>query len=130
MNKDEIINIISNANVQNADVIAIFYNKVCVGKYENGQIKFDENVNYSLCNQMRVFNKELEIRLISKNGKILSKKIDDKSGIDSFDECMFLRNNTKNRLVVRNYLNIDKNNQVMIDDSRLVEFVTTEKEGV
>lgn len=130
MNKDEIINIISNANVQNADVIAIFYNKVCVGKYENGEIKFDENVNYSLCNQMRVFNKDLEIRLISKNGKILSKKIDDKSGIDSFDECMFLRNDTKNRLVVRNYLNIDKNNQVMIDDSRLVEFVEAEKEGV
>ena len=43
---------------------------------------------------------------------------------------MFLRNDTKNRLVVRNYLNIDKNNQVMIDDSRLVEFVEAEKEGV
>lgn len=129
MNKDEIKKILENEKINNANVIAICYNKVCVGEVENNEIRFDDNINYDLCYQMRIFNKEMEIRLISKEGKILSKKIDDNFGIDSFDELMFLRNNTNNRLIVRNYLKIDKNNQVVIDDSRLVGF-TTEKEGI
>lgn len=128
MNKDMVLNIIKAENVENADVIACFYNKVCVGKYENNEMKFDQDVEFSLCNQIRFFNNDLEIRLIVKDGKILTKRIDDTQGIDFFDEYMFLRSDNLKRLVVRNYLNIDKNNQVMIEDSRLVGF--TDKEEI
>ena len=124
MNKDEIINLIKTQNIENANVLGIFYNKVCIGEFNNNEIIFNEEVNYSLCNQIRVFNKNLELRIIEKDGKILNKKIDDNFGIDYFDESMFLRDNFDKRLVVRNYLNIDKNNQLIIDDSRLVEFVS------
>ena len=124
MNKDEIINLIKTQNIENANVLGIFYYKVCIGEFNNNEIIFNEEVNYSLCNQIRVFNKNLELRIIEKDGKILNKKIDDNFGIDYFDESMFLRDNFDKRLVVRNYLNIDKNNQVIIDDSRLVEFVS------
>lgn len=128
MNKDMFLNIIKAENVENANVIAYFYNKVCVGKYENNEMKFDQDVEFSLCNQIRFFNNDLEIRLIVKDGKILTKRIDDTQGIDFFDEYMFLRSDNLKRLVVRNYLNIDKNNQVMIEDSRLVGF--TDKEEI
>lgn len=128
MNKDMVLNIIKAENVENANVIAYVYNKVCVGKYENNEMKFDQDVEFSLCNQIRFFNNDLEIRLIVKDGKILTKRIDDTQGIDFFDEYMFLRSDNLKRLVVRNYLNIDKNNQVMIEDSRLVGF--TDKEEI
>ena len=91
-------------------------------------MKFDQDLEFSLCNPLRFFNNDLEIRLIVKDGKILTKRIDDTQGIDFFDEYMFLRSDNLKRLVVRNYLNIDKNNQVMIEDSRLVGF--TDKEEI
>lgn len=124
MNKEEIVNLIKIQNIEKANVLGIFYNKVCIGEYKNNEIIFNKVVNYSLCNQIRVFNKNMELRIIEKDGKILSKKIDDNYGIDYFDESMFLRDNFDKRLVVRNYLNTDKNNQVIIKDSRLVEFVS------
>lgn len=134
MNKVEIINLIKAQNITNASVLGIFYNKVCIGKYQNNEIIFNtigkynfpmcsEEVNYSFCNQLRVFNKDMELRIIENNGTIFSKKIDDNFGIDFFDESMYLRDSFDKKLVVRNYLNIDKNNQVIIDDSRLVEIV-------
>ena len=48
--------------------------------------------------------------------------------IIEFDEDMFLRENSKRRIRVRNYLNTDDNNQVIIEDSRLVEFIENKEE--
>ena len=81
-----------------------------------------------MCTQMRIFNDEKEVRLLFKDGKILSKVIDDSYGIDSFDEAMFLRDNKQDRLLVRNYLAVDDNNQVVIEDNRLVNFIRKEDE--
>lgn len=123
MDKSKILDIIKLENVEKANVVATFYNKVCIGIYENEDFKFDEDVNYSLCNEIRVFNKELEIRIVIKNDNIYSKKITDDNKIDSFDEDMFLREDSNKKIKVRNYLTIDENNQVIIEDSRLVEFI-------
>ena len=70
MDKNKIIDAIKIESVEKASVIAIFYNQVCIGIYENEDIKFDKDVNYSLCNEIRVFNKDLEIRIIIKDNKI------------------------------------------------------------
>lgn len=123
MDKSKILDIIKLENVEKANVVATFYNKVCIGIYENEDFKFDEDVNYSLCNEIRVFNKELEIRIVVKNDNIYSKKITDDNKIDSFDEDMFLREDSNKKIKVRNYLTTDENNQVIIEDSRLVEFI-------
>ena len=123
MDKSKILDIIKLENVEKANVVATFYNKVCIGIYENEDFKFDEDVNYSLCNEIRFFNKELEIRIVIKNDNIYSKKITDDNKIDSFDEDMFLREDSNKKIKVRNYLTTDENNQVIIEDSRLVEFI-------
>ena len=123
MDKSKILDIIKLENVEKANVVATFYNKVCIGIYENEDFKFDEDVNYSLCNEIRVFNKELEIRIVIKNDNIYSKKITDDNKIDSFDEDMFLREDSNKKIKVINYLTTDENNQVIIEDSRLVEFI-------
>ena len=128
MDKNKIIDAIKIESVEKASVIAIFYNQVCIVIYENEDIKFDKDVNYSLCNEIRVFNKDLEIRIIIKDNKIYCKKITDENRLDSFDEDMFLRENSKRRIRVRNYLNTDDNNQVIIEDSRLVEFIENKEE--
>lgn len=127
MKKEDILKVIPD-DLDHAHVLAIFYNKVCVGKYINHDFIFDCDVDYSMCTQMRIFNDEEEVRLLFKDGKILSKVIDDSYGIDSFDEAMFLRDNRQNRLVVRNYLTVDDNNQVVIEDNRLVNFIRKEDE--
>lgn len=125
MKKEDILKVIPD-NLEHAHVLAIFYNKVCVGKYINHDFIFDCDVDYSMCTQMRIFNDEKEVRLLFKNGKILLKIIDDTYGIDSFDEAMFLRDNKQDRLLVRNYLTVDDNHQVVIEDNRLVNFIRKE----
>ena len=125
MKKEDILKVIPD-DLDRAHVLAIFYNKVCVGKYINHDFIFDCDVDYSMCTQMRIFNDEKEVRLLFKNGKILLKIIDDTYGIDSFDEAMFLRDNKQDRLLVRNYLTVDDNHQVVIEDNRLVNFIRKE----
>ena len=125
MKKEDILKVIPD-DLDHAHVLAIFYNKVCVGKYINHDFIFDCDVDYSMCTQMRIFNDEKEVRLLFKNGKILLKIIDDTYGIDSFDEAMFLRDNKQDRLLVRNYLTVDDNHQVVIEDNRLVNFIRKE----
>ena len=125
MKKEDILEVIPD-NLEHAHVLAIFYNKVCVGKYINHDFIFDCDVDYSMCTQMRIFNDEEEVRLLFKNGKILLKIIDDTYGIDSYDEAMFLRDNKQDRLLVRNYLTVDDNHQVVIEDNRLVNFIRKE----
>lgn len=125
MKKEDILEVIPD-NLDHAHVLAVFYNKVCVGKYIGHDLSFDCDVDYSMCTQMRIFNDEKEVRLLFKNGKILSKIIDDTFGIDSFDEAMFLRDNRQDRLLVRNYLTVDDNYQVVIEDNRLVNFIRKE----
>ena len=125
MKKEDILKVIPD-DLDHAHVLAIFYNKVCVGKYINHDFIFDCDVDYSMCTQMRIFNDEKEVRLLFKNGKILLKIIDDTYGIDSYDEAMFLRDNKQDRLLVRNYLTVDDNHQVVIEDNRLVNFIRKE----
>ena len=125
MKKEDILKVIPD-NLEHAHVLAIFYNKVCVGKYINHDFIFDCDVVYPRCSQMRMFNDEKEVRLLFKNGKILLKIIDDTYGIDSYDEAMFLRDNKQDRLLVRNYLTVDDNHQVVIEDNRLVNFIRKE----
>ena len=52
-----ILNIINEHNIQKAYVLAYFYNKVCVGIYENNKIIFNKEVDYNLLTQIRIFNK-------------------------------------------------------------------------
>lgn len=125
MKKEDILEVIPD-NLEHAHVLAVFYNKVCVGKYIGHDLSFDCDVDYSMCTQMRIFNDEKEVRLLFKNGKILLKIIDDTYGIDSYDEVMFLRDNKQDRLLVRNYLTVDDNHQVVIEDNRLVNFIRKE----
>lgn len=125
MKKEDILEVIPD-NLEHAHVLAVFYNKVCVGKYIGHDLSFDCDVDYSMCTQMRIFNDEKEVRLLFKNGKILLKIIGDTYGIDSYDEAMFLRDNKQDRLLVRNYLTVDDNHQVVIEDNRLVNFIRKE----
>ena len=160
MDKTSIIETLIKNGITNSYVLAEFYNKVCFGIFENNEIYFYSNVNYSLCNQIRFFNKEKELKIINNNDKIYTKLITDTNQDYKLkDEFMFisgnkiidkndkftvveqmgrkleiplnlLENDIKNgvRLVVRNYLKVDENNQVTISDSRLVGFSKNEME--
>lgn len=158
-----ILNIINEHNIQKAYVLAYFYNKVCVGIYENNKIIFNKEVDYNLLTQIRIFNKDLEIRFVlnEETNEFDISIIDDNipnQGI--FDEAMFIagnkivgendkfttlkqtggeidipfkvnENEASNglRLIVRNYFNTDKNNQVVIGNSRLVDIRMKEGEN-
>lgn len=158
-----ILNIINEHNIQKAYVLAYFYNKVCVGIYENNKIIFNKEVDYNLLTQIRIFNKDLEIRFVlnEETNEFDISIIDDNipnQGI--FDEAMFIagnkivgendkftilkqtggeidipfkvnENEASNglRLIVRNYFNTDKNDQVVIGNSRLVDIRMKEGEN-
>lgn len=161
--KARILNIINEHNIQKAYVLAYFYNKVCVGIYENNKIIFNKEVDYNLLTQIRIFNKDLEIRFVlnEETNEFDISIIDDNipnQGI--FDEAMFIagnkivgendkfttlkqtggeidipfkvnENEASNglRLIVRNYFNTDKNDQVVIENSRLVDIRMKEGEN-
>ena len=161
MDENEILNLTLSNSIQEAYVLAVFENKVCIGKYENNKLIFyNDNVNYSYCSQIRIFNEDLELRIVKNYNKIYHKLINDKDyGEKLNDEYMFVSGNkiVENnkeytiieqigrkivlpfsikqddlgkglRLVVRNYCNIDENNQVIISESRLVGFSFDGKE--
>ena len=159
----KILNVINEHNIQKAYVLAYFYNKVCVGIYENNNIIFNREVDYNLLTQIRIFNKNLEIRFVlnEETNEFDISIIDDNipnQGI--FDEAMFIagnnivgvndkfttlkqtggeidipfkvnENEASNglRLIVRNYFNTDKNDQVVIENSRLVDIRMKEGEN-
>ena len=159
----KILNVINEHNIQKAYVLAYFYNKVCVGIYENNNIIFNKEVDYNLLTQIRIFNKDLEIRFVlnEETNEFDISIIDDNipnQGI--FDEAMFIAGNkivggndkfttlkqtggeidipfkvneeeaSKGlRLIVRNYFNTDKNDQVVIENSRLVDIRMKEGEN-
>lgn len=159
----KILNVINEHNIQKAYVLAYFYNKVCVGIYENNIIIFNKEVDYNLLTQIRIFNKDLEIRFVlnEETNEFDISIIDDNipnQGI--FDEAMFIAGNkivggndkfttlkqtggeidipfkvnekeaSKGlRLIVRNYFNTDKNDQVVIENSRLVDIRMKEGEN-
>ena len=159
----KILNVINEHNIQKAYVLAYFYNKVCVGIYENNNIIFNREVDYNLLTQIRIFNKNLEIRFVlnEETNEFDISIIDDNipnQGI--FDEAMFIagnkivgendkfttlkqtggeidipfkvnENEASNglRLIVRNYFNTDKNDQVVIENSRSVDIRMKEGEN-
>lgn len=140
MERNDIENIIRNEKIQKAYILAYFYNKVCVGIFENDSIKFKEDVNYNLLTQMRIFNKDKEIKIVlneeSKNFDITT--INENDGEDRFDEYMLVSENVILpidfsdeerkilRILVRNYFEENSNHQVVITKSRLVGFTKTE----
>lgn len=94
MDKTDIIKIINEANINNAYALATFYNKVCVGYYENGDLHFYETVDFDLCTQIRLFNEELELRIVKVDEKIYSKIIKDDDYKNKLnDEYMFISGN-------------------------------------
>ena len=128
MKIEDLIDNLKENSVENAFVLAYFYNKVCVGFYENGKIEFNENVDYNLLTQIRVFNEKLEIRYVLNdetgmfNHAIIE---DDNENEDYFDEYMLVADDDNKRLIVRNYFEEEKNNhQIVISKSRLVKFTT------
>ena len=95
MNKEIIINKIKENNITKAYVIGYFYNRVCVGLFANNDIVFNHNVNYELLTQIRIFNKDLEMKYILDEEKkefIYSEIKDDNKNY--FDEYMFITGNT------------------------------------
>ena len=159
----KILNVINEHNIQKAYVLAYFYNKVCVGIYENNKIIFNKEVDYNLLTQIRIFNKDLEIRFVlnEETNEFDISIIDDNiPNQGMFDEAMFIAGNkivggndkfttlkqtggkidipfkvneeeaSKGlRLIVRNYFNTDKNDQVVIENSRLVDIRMKEGEN-
>lgn len=161
MSEDLIRNKIEEAKIEKAYLLLTCYDQVCVGYYQDHQLIFDEsrNIDYSLCTKIRVFNKELELRIMKIGDRTISKVITDDANQDVLDEYMYVignkivdRNNQFTiveqikrrvelpfkvteeevkqgiRLLVRNYLDVDSNGQVIIKDSRLVGFSKNEKE--
>ena len=122
MEKNDIENIVSNEKIQKAYILAYFYNKVCVGVFENDSINFEENVNYNLLTQMRIFNKDKEIKIIlnEENKEFDISIINETNSKDKFDEYMIVSEN------VRYYFEENSNHQVVITKSRLVGFTKTE----
>lgn len=131
-----IIEKIKQENMEKAYIMATFYNKVIIGIYENETINFEENVNYELCTSLRIFNQEKEIRIDKIDNEYFAKVIQDNNYQYSLeDEYMFLSKkinipNMKDvtRVIVRNYIKTDSNNQVIIEASRLVGFANAEAE--
>ena len=153
MNLEKIYNEIKQNTINKAYVLAIFKNKVELGYYSLNELHFYDSVNFDLCSQLRIFNKDKELRIINIENKIYSKVIceDEYKNILN-DEYMFISGNkilnsdktdftlleqvgrkvavpaqlTEEqlgkgiRLVVRNYYDIDENNQVTISESRLI----------
>lgn len=161
--EEKIYNVIKEHNIEKAYVLAYFYNQVCVGIYENNQITFNKDVNYNLLTQIRIFNKDLEIRFVlneETNEYDISVIDDNIPNKGMFDEAMFIAGNkivaendkfttikqsggeidipfkvTESdvrkglRILVRNYFSTDKNNQVVIENSRLVDICKEEGEN-
>ena len=126
MQIENLINDLKSKVVDKASVLAYFYNKVCIGNYENGEIKFTENVDYNLLTQIRAFNEKLEIRYVlnEETHEFEHAIIEDNEGInDYFDEHMIVAGDDNKRLIVRNYFEENEEHQVVISKSRLVGFV-------
>lgn len=127
MEIENLINDLKGKQIEKASVLAYFYNKVCIGKYENSEIKFNENVDYNLLTQIRVFNDKIEIRYVlnDETGEFEDAIIEDNDNSDYLDEYMMVSGDDSKRLIVRNYFEEEKDNhQVVISKSRLVGFTT------
>ena len=127
MKIENLINDLKGKQIEKASVLAYFYNKVCIGKYENSEIKFNENVDYNLLTQIRVFNDKIEIRYVlnDETGEFEDAIIEDNDNSDYLDEYMMVSGDDSKRLIVRNYFEEEKDNhQVVISKSRLVGFTT------
>ena len=94
MDKNKIIEIIKNYNIQSAYILATFDNMVCIGKLENNEFNFYYNVNFNLCSQLRIFNKQMELKIFKVDNEIYTKLIKDEDYEDKLkDEYMFVSGN-------------------------------------
>ena len=94
MDKNKIMELINNNNIQEAYVLAIFDNMVCIGKLENNELYFYKNVNFEFCSQIRIFNKQMELKIFQIDNQIYSKLLKDEDYEDKLDdEYMFVVGN-------------------------------------
>ena len=94
MDKNKIMELINSHNIQEAYVLAIFDNMVCMGKLENNELYFYKNVKFDLCSQIRIFNKEMELKIFQVDNQIYSKLLKDEDYEDKLDdEYMFVVGN-------------------------------------
>ena len=94
MNLEKIYDEIKQNNINKAYVLAIFKNKVELGYYSLNELHFYDLVYFDLCSQLRIFNKDKELRIINIENKIYSKVIceDEYKNILN-DEYMFISGN-------------------------------------
>lgn len=94
MNIEEIYSKIIENNITKAYVLAIFENKVELGIYDNNEFRFYNNVDYNLCSQLRIFNKEIELRILKVENEIYTKVISKNNYKNILnDEYMFVSGN-------------------------------------
>ena len=96
MNKETILKKIKDNNIIKAYVIGYFYNRVCVGLLENNELIFNHDVNYELLTQIRIFNKDMEMKYILDEEKqeFIYSEIKEEDNKNYFDEYMFITGNT------------------------------------
>ena len=95
INKEKIIEFIKENNIDKAYVLGTFYDKVCVGIYEDGDILFNREVNYDLLTQMRIFNRDIEIKYVldeEKHEFICNVTVEDDQK-ETVDEYMYISGN-------------------------------------
>lgn len=88
--------ILEKIDMEKAYVLAYFYNKVCLGILEKGEIVFNQKVDYRLLTQIRIFNLEKEIKFVrnddTKEFEVTT--IEDNGDISNrIDEAMMLLGN-------------------------------------
>lgn len=95
ISKDKIISKINENNMEKAYVIAYFYNKVCVGFFEDNDIYFNDTVNYDFLTQIRIFNKEKEIIYVFNEDteSFDFSIVEDENNEDVLDEYMMISGN-------------------------------------
>lgn len=128
--EEDIKTLIKSQSVKKAYVMATFLNKVCIGYFNGKEICFEEDVDYNLCTEIKVFNEEKEIRMIKIDGKIYSKIITDENihilesdkktpvGEKLNDEYMYIRKNKLSE-VYNSYIKF-----TTIDTKGTVNFIT------
>ena len=94
MNLEKIYNELKQNNINKAYVLAIFKNKVELGYYSLNELHFFFFFYFDLCSQLRIFNKDKELRIINIENKIYNKVIceDEYKNILN-DEYMFISGN-------------------------------------
>lgn len=115
-------------------ILAYFYDKVLFGTYQNGELWFDAPINEGYLSELHIFNLNEELRAVKSEAKgafIVRYRCDSDNGESYFDEGQYLIDglrlpkdvpDRKAKLTVRSYLGYNKDNQLFVEDYRIVGF--------